>query len=92
MGNVFLALFVFAVVAAVAFTDWFFPVRRDCASCGNEMLRSTTLRVTGNVVRHVTCFECRRCGAAIETHSHGPVQRLTNWWKKGRSSRKPATP
>ena len=52
MGNVLLALFVLAVVAAVAFTDWFFPVRRDCASCGNEMLRSTTLRVTGNIVRH----------------------------------------
>ena len=91
MGNLFLALFVFAVAAAVAFTDWFFPARRDCA-CGGEMFRTTVLSTDCQTVRHVPYWFCRRCGTVIEMHSHGAVQQLTNWWKKGRSSRKPATP
>jgi hypothetical protein len=92
MGNVFLALFVFAVVAAVAFTDWFFPVRPDCPSCGNEMFRSTVLCTCDGAPHHVPCSICHQCGAEIVAHSQGAAQRLKNWWKKGRSSRKPATP
>lgn len=92
MANALVMLFGSAVVMLVLFTDWFFrPTAPDCP-CGGKVFRSTTLRTTGNVVQHVPCWRCHQCAAVIEAHSHGAMQRLTKWWKKDRSLRKPATP
>lgn len=64
--DVLLALCLFAIYWLVLFADHLFhPTAPDCA-CGNEMVKTTTLRATGNVTRHVPCWTCQQCGAEIE--------------------------
>ena len=92
MTDVVLVLCFLVLYWMVLGTDWIF--RRtppDCA-CGGEMYRTTAVSTEGQVVRHVPVWTCHECGAMVEMHSHGTIQRLTNWWRKDRSLRKPAAP
>ena len=71
MANALLGFCAFIICWLVLFTDWFFPARRGCASCGAEMFRSTALLITGNVARHEPCWRCPTCGAVIEDRYGG---------------------
>jgi len=72
LTDVLLMLCVSAVCLAALFTDWFFQPRPpDCASCGDEMDRTTALRVADNVASHVQCWECPTCGALIPEGRQG---------------------
>lgn len=96
MTDVLLVLCFLVLCWMVLCTDLLFQrTRQHCASCGNDMYRGITICTACDVTHHVGCWECRPCGVVVRdecaAHSNGPVQRLTNWWKKDRSSRKPAT-
>ena len=77
--DVLLGLCLFAVYCLVLFTDHLFrPMPPDCATCGNEMFRTTALCATCHA-HHLQCWECS-CGVVIadkcRAHSRGPAQRI----------------
>ena len=77
--DILLGLCLFAVYCLVLFTDHLFrPMPPDCASCGNEMFRTTALCATCHA-HHLQCWECS-CGVVIadkcRAHSRGPAQRI----------------
>jgi predicted amidophosphoribosyltransferase len=71
--DILLGLCLFAVYCLVLFTDHLFrPMPPDCASCGNEMFRTTALCATCHA-HHLQCWECS-CGVVIADKCNNAVR------------------